>query len=123
MLGEVLQINDVHVLIPIHVSGKTFTSKDELQGLIMGLPDTVGRLSTSVRGFFDLCFYSEAREQFVDGKKTRTWLLNTISALGGIWKATDKTGKLDAEMPNDFGAIYKKIIGEEVEDKKVQQVR
>lgn len=113
---------DLHPKRNVLVLSQQQIVRDELQGMVMGLPDTVGRFATTVRGFFDLCFYSEAIERFSEGQKIREWVLHTISAQGGIWKGTDKTGKLPPEVPNDFEAIFKYITGG-TSDEGVHQVQ
>ena len=87
------------------MTARTSLIQDKLTGKVIGVPETVGKFSEDVGGFFDALLF--CKEETVGGKTS--WNLHTKTT--DIWYgAGDALGGFMQEIePNNFSIVYEKI--------------
>lgn len=89
------------------VVARSQIDKDEVTGAITGSPETIGKFSQAIGGQFDLFLFSE---QYINPKGEKAWRLHTSTYKNWFHAGDGLGGFLANEEPNDFNAIYAKIL-------------
>lgn len=97
--------DDFHVCMIVHEQ----VEKDKRTDEFVGNPNTIGKLAGYIGGYFDLFLYAQQDILRQEGKKVKTWRLNSIKY--GAFNAKDLIGVLEPEEPNEFSVIYNKVVG------------
>jgi hypothetical protein len=107
--------------VPVCAVAHQRMDKDEFTQNIIGSPDTVGKFSQTIGGFFDLFLYFKQDLEWDAGKQIKKFTVSTINYLQ--FQAKDRTSTLDVVEPNDFPTMYAKIMARLEELKEGQNAR
>lgn len=107
LLALTRQLTNLAPYYNVIVTAHEQIEKDELRGDVLGSPQTIGKLTSFIGGFFDFFLYSKQEVYYQSGKPAPEYFVYTVDL--GRFAASDHIHVLESKEPNHYPTLLGKF--------------